>query len=176
MEAHLTDALSEARTVAATAAVEEQEIMGLEHEIAAQLRLICKELFNGTTKYRLPTAILEGRVNTRVYQRVGAVLEEEFGPEKQIRVTTSGDLVVAWVHAGGERLRWFIEDPSRDDEPTTWFVTGSGHVLPANDQEIAAHAPLLAQQLIDVLKRRIDTAKDHKATLARVRDAMAGDA
>ena len=47
---------------------------------------------------------------------------------------------------------------------------------PATDREIAAHAPLLAEQLITAMRKRIDTAKEHRETLARVRDAVAGDA
>lgn len=180
MENDITDALLEVRNVAADAAVEEQAIRDLEHEIAEQMRGICTDLFDGTTQYRLPkTELKEDWDCTRavVYRRIGAVLGTLSDGEIHLRITTKGRIIVALVHTDDDDGLTQVLDGSVQ-EPAEWQLSClyRDTCRPATDREVAAHAPALAEQLIAAMRKRIDTAREHKATLARVRDAMAGDA
>ena len=180
MEQNLTDALTEAR-IAADAAAEEQAIVDLEHEVAERMRGICRDLFGGTTKYRIPTTNLVVVEATPVYQGVGASLTLGDRLERVLRVTTRGEIVTATIYLGDrEGFRCYI-DPAgymRGAKEDDWDVDDDTYpfIIPATDEEIAAHAPAIARQLIAALRKRVDTARKHRLTLTRMRDAMAAPA
>lgn len=183
MENDITDALIEARNVAADVAAEEQGIVDLEHEIAEQMRGICKDLFGGTTKYRMPTQRLHAcdGDTLAVWLGVGSVLVDNVdwrngdfvGDALVLRVTTDGRVVAVWM-AVPENRSYSLDDPEGPRGP--WQIPYDRGWRAATDREIAANAESLANDLLAAMRRRIDTAKEHRATLARVRDAMAGGA
>lgn len=183
MENDITDALLEVRNVAADVAAEEQGIVGLEHEIAEQMRVICNDLFGGTMKYRMPVQrILEDEGDEeplRVWLGVGPCIANNVelhngdfsGDALVLRVTTDGRLLAVWMrvyptHGYDLDSEEASYGPWEMPPDRTWRI--------ATDREIAANAESLATDLLAALRKRIDTAKESKEKLTRVRDAMAG--
>ncbi|MDD4455373.1 MAG: hypothetical protein PHI67_08705 [Candidatus Methanomethylophilaceae archaeon] len=178
--AESADTLAEACKVAGIVTGEEVEIEMLEKQIADVFRATCLKIFS-ESKFRMPTHLVaieyDDRDGVEVWEGVGVTLVDNvwysnirrlyLGSVQTLRVRRDGTIVTVWQHVDGDTSpydgpfgRWNFRLPG--DRPST------EEFRLATDHEIAANAVELASDLLAVLKKRIDTAKDEKTELRRI--------
>ena len=171
------DTLEEACRVAGVVAGEEKEVEMIEKEIADMFRATCRKIFS-ESEFRMPTHVVgiyvydDGASGKRVWKNLGIVLDNQVewngnfrGSAKTLRVTVQGDLISVW-----QRVPRCQEYDLFDDNDYTYPVGlyYSEAVRPATDHEIAVNAVELAADLLNALRRRIDSAKEEKEELRRI--------
>jgi hypothetical protein len=104
-----------------------------------------------------------------VWGQIGKILQDLvvfeddfFGDVQTLRVTTEGEIVTVWQKV--YRTRSYA--PFEGDWDAPYYRDPA--CRPATDREIAQNAETLAGDLLDALRKRIDTAKEEKAELQRI--------
>ena len=151
----------------------EQEIAAIEKQIADKMRAITAKIFDGTTKYRMPLQKMQHEDNELVYWAFGVVLQDNinfsgdfYGNAQTMRVDRKGKIWTIWQNIGQRRAYDLMSGEDMHIDPY------KPDIRPANNHEIAAHAQVLAQELLEALKTRIDTLKEEKATLQKMAQAI----
>lgn len=149
----------------------EKEILASEEVIAKKMREIAKTIFGGETQFRLAKMLIGGRV---VFADICVMLADKiyfsndfYGHATTLRVTSEGKIIRAFQDVA--RARAYDLSTAGGE----WESVGSyENTRAATDHEIAVNAPALAEELLNALKRRIDTLKTEKETLQKIQAAV----